>query len=111
VVLVQVDHVDLEALERRLDRLADVGLRSARARLGTVGALHVHPELGGDDDLVATALQDLTEVRLALAALGSVDVGGVEEVDPGVDCGVDDRARAVEVDAAAEVVAAESNLG
>ena len=70
--------------------------------------MHVHPELGGQHDLVAPAAEHLAEELLAGAG-AAVDVGGVEEGDALVERGVDDGAGAFEVDAAAEVVAAEAD--
>jgi hypothetical protein len=48
-------------------------------------------ELRGQDDLVAATFQRLADDLLRLA-LG-VDVGGVDEVDAGVECRVDDAGR------------------
>ena len=59
--------------------------------------LHTVEELGGEDDLVALA--GLRE-RLAHDLFGlpvGVDVGGVDEVDAGVDSAVDDPDRVVVV--------------
>ena len=50
-----------------------------RAEVLTVGALHVHPELRGDDELVTLAVQRLAEHLLALPGVAAVDVGGVEQ--------------------------------
>ena len=47
----------------------------------------------------------------ALTVALAVDVGGVDQRDSGVDRGVDDGARALEVDPAAEVVAPEPDAG
>ena len=44
-----------------------------------------------------------------LAQGSAVDVGGVEEVDAFVQCGIDDRLRGGRVDAASEVVAADAD--
>ena len=53
------------------------------------------------------AAQGATQELLAVGA--AVDVGGVEEGDAGVEGAVDDRSGRVVVDAAAEVVAAETD--
>jgi hypothetical protein len=52
-------------------------------------------ELGGQDDVVAAAVEGLADDLLRLA--GRVDVGGVDEVDPGVERAVDDADRVVVV--------------
>ena len=44
-------------------------------------------------------------------ALAAIDIGGVEQGDAGVDRLVHHPARGVEIDAAAEIVAAEADLG
>ena len=106
MVLVEVDHVGLQPPERRLDRRADVLARAAA--LGAVA--HSAAELRREHDLVAAPCSTLPMMRLAAAAV-AVDVGGVEERDPGLERGVDDGARRRLVDAAAEVVATEADDG
>src|SRR5262245_11750588 len=54
---------------------------------------HRTVELGGEDDIVTTALERLADDLLRLAR--TVDVGGVDEIDPGVEGGVDDADRVV----------------
>jgi hypothetical protein len=51
--------------------------------------------LGGEHHVLAAALEGLADDLLGLA--GGVDVGGVDEVDPGVERGVDDADRLVVV--------------
>ena len=80
-------------------------LRPPRTPVGPVRALHVHPELRGEDDLVSPRSQGLAQVFLREAL--AVDVGGVEEGHAGVEGGVDDRAGLVSIEARAEVVAPE----
>ena len=104
VVLVEVDHVGSQALQRAFDRLADV--LAGTARLGAVA--HVAAELRREEDPIAPALERFPEERLA-AALIAVDVRGVEERHARVQRGVDDCTRPVEIDTAAEVVAAETD--
>ena len=82
----------LQAPQRVLDRRHDPAARAAAA----VGVLaHRHEELGRQDDVVAAALERLADDLLGLA--GGVDVGGVDEVDAGVERGVDDADRVVVV--------------
>ena len=71
------------------------------------------PELRRDDDLVAAPAQRPAEQRLAEAVLAAVHVGGIDEGDARVECGGDDRRRALlrlgGGAGAAEVVAAEAD--
>jgi len=103
--LVEVDPVGLEAPERVLDGAHDV---AARAAFQLLGVVHDHAELRRQHDLLAPVAEHLAHQRLRAAAL-AVDVGGVEERDAEVDRLVDDLARRLEVEAAAEVVAAEAD--
>jgi hypothetical protein len=48
---------------------------------------HRHPDLGGQQHLVPAAREDLADDLLGQAA--GVDVGGVDEVDPGLQAHVD----------------------
>src|SRR5690606_7789008 len=90
VELVEVDVVRLEPLEAGVHGPADVD----RGELVVVGpdlavGAHVPVHLGGDDDLVppAAALGEPVAddaLGAALVLTPAVDVGGVEEVDPGV---------------------------
>ena len=93
VHLVEIDPVGAEASEAVLARPDDVpsaravgvGLRVRDERPGR----HVEVALGGQDDLVApAACEGLGDDLLALA--GGVHVGGVDEVDAGVERLVDD---------------------
>src|SRR6185437_4520218 len=53
---------------------------------------------GGDDDILLTLLPEAGDE--ALAAAHAVDVGGVDEVDAGVDGGVEGGHRVVVIDCA-----------
>ena len=85
VHLVEVDVVGAQPAQRVLDLAHDPAAGPA-AVVGLVA--HRHEELGGQDDVVAAALQGLADDLLGHAA--GVDVGGVDEVDPGVEGAVDD---------------------
>jgi hypothetical protein len=98
VQLVQVDVVGLQPAQRPLDGLADVTPRCPGPEVLAVHAAHVVAELGGEHDVVAPTAQHVAEQRFR-AALVAVGVRGVEEGDPGVECGIDDRAGAGQVDA------------
>ena len=104
MVVVEVDAIGPEPVERRPDRAAHVVGRAVRA------LAHVVTELRRQHDTVASALQQLAEEALAAAAV-AVDVGRVEERDARVEGRVDDLARPLEVDPAAEVVAPEADSG
>src|SRR5213080_3582276 len=75
-----------------LDGAHDPAARVAAA-VGVVA--HRHVELRGEDNVVAAALEGLADDLLGLA--GAIDVGGVDEVDAGVERGVDDPDRLVVV--------------
>ena len=105
VQLEEVDPVRAESAERGVDGLPDAAGMSAGDAL-VVGGV---PELGGDDDVVAPSAECGAEVRLGGPA--AVDVGGVEEVDAGVEGCVHDGGRVALVEPAAEVVAAEPDRG
>jgi hypothetical protein len=64
-----------------------------------------HPELRREHGLLAAAVEGEAEKLFALRS--AIGVGRVDEVDPQVESGIDDRARCFQVDPAAEVVAAE----
>ncbi len=85
VHLVEVDPVRVQAAEARLDLLHDPAARVA----APVRAL-AHPavELRREHDLVAPPRERLPDDLLVLA--GRVDVRRVDDVDPGVQCCVDD---------------------
>ena len=104
VVLVEVDHVGSQALQRAFDRLADV--LAGAARFGAVA--HVATELRRKQDGITPALERFPEERLAAAPI-AVDVRRVKERHARVHCGVDDCTRPVEINPAAEVVAAETD--
>ncbi len=59
---------------------------------------HLEARLGGDQQLVTTALDRFPDDLLGRTV--RVDVGGVDEVHPGVQCHVDLTSRAVEIDLA-----------
>ncbi len=86
VHLVEVDVVGAEAAQRVLDLAGD----PAAAVAGAVRSLPHRPvELRRQHHVVATSGERLADDRLGLAA--RVHVGGVDEVDPGVEGAMDDR--------------------
>lgn len=86
VHLVEIEPVGLQALERGLDLLHDPASRVARL----IGILaHRAVELRREHDVLAPpAAQGLADDLLGLPA--RVHVVGVDEVDPGIQCTVDD---------------------
>ena len=101
VELQQVDAIGAEPAQASLRGGDD--RRSARAfrELAAVA----HPELGGDDDVVAPIAEGPSEQFLAAAF--AVHVGGVEQRDASVDGRIDHRLGGLVVHAPAEVVATE----
>jgi len=92
VELVEVDVVGAQPAQRGLDRVEDVPARHA-----LVPGLRPHPAdaLGGDDEVVAAALQPAAQDLLGAAGGADVpaegiDVGRVQEVDAGLGGGVED---------------------
>ena len=84
--LVEVDPVRAEPAQAVVHLAHDPAARVAEL-VGVVA--HLAVELGGQHDVVAAAsLQRLPDDLLRLAA--RIDVGGVDEVDPGVERAVDD---------------------
>jgi hypothetical protein len=83
MLVVEVDVVGAEALERSFDRAADVLRRpvlTAHGRhVARVGGVHAQVELRRDDVLVAAALDRATDQQLVRQ--GAVDLRRVEEVD------------------------------
>jgi hypothetical protein len=104
VVLVEVEIVRLEPPEAGLECAPDLLGRALAAP-----DLAAATELGREYDPLAAATERAPEERLAQPV--AVAIGGVEEDDAGVKCGVDHGARRGLVDTAAEVVAAEPNEG
>jgi hypothetical protein len=89
VDLVEVDVVGLQALQAGRHRVHDVP--AARAPVVGAGA-HLAEHLGGDNHVLALrpqVLQRLPEQSLGLPE--RIDVGGVEEVHPGLEGAPDDR--------------------
>ena len=97
--LVQVDIVGAQPAQAVFGGLPHV------LRLGAVVRfVELHAELGGDDDSCRRLPSARPRIFLAVAFI--VDVGGIEEVDAGVERGVDHAARLRFIDAPAEIVAA-----
>jgi hypothetical protein len=86
VLVVEVDPVGAQARQGALDGGADVG-RAAVDVAGSATGVGHEAELGGDDDLVAPALDRLPDDLLAVER--AVDLCGVDVGDAEVECAVD----------------------
>jgi hypothetical protein len=85
--LVEVDVVGAQAREAVIDLGEDrLTGQAAAVRTGT----HLAVDLGGEDDLVAVGHVGEGVADDLLGRAIGVDVGGVEEVDPGVERPLDD---------------------
>jgi hypothetical protein len=100
VLVVEVDDVDTEPLQRRITRRPDVVRSAVHSHAGPVGAPLV-AELGGEYDVVATARDGLADELLV--GERAVHVGGVQEAAAEVECSMDDLGRRVVVDGAVEL--------
>jgi hypothetical protein len=104
VLVVEVDVVGAQASQRTLDRAADVvGRAVERAERGQVaGRRRVHPasELRRDHILVPVTLDRASDQFLV--GQGSVQLRGVDEVDPELERPLDRRDRLVLVGRAVE---------
>ena len=91
VDLVEIDVIEAEPLQAGRDLIHDVAARQPdRVRARPHPAAH----LGRDDDVLALdaeIAQRLAELNLRLAF--GIDVGGVDEIDAGVEGAVDERGR------------------
>ncbi|GAA4343983.1 hypothetical protein GCM10023165_26810 [Variovorax defluvii] len=87
VLVVEVDAVGLQALERFLDHAADALGPAVQA----VRAVNLEAELGGDGDVVAHRAQRFGHEFFV--HVGTIDLGGVEEGDAAL-VGVADHADA-----------------
>ena len=96
VQLVQVDPVGVQPPQRGLHRGPDVPPRSACAEIGAIGARRVHAELGGHHHVITATAEGDAQQFLAAACGLTVDVGGVEQGDAGIERGVDHRAGSVQ---------------
>ncbi len=109
--LIEVDVVGLQPAQARLDGPPDVepaGLCAGRRAVAHVTGLVA--ELRRQHERVPTAPKGLAH-QLLRPALPAVDVGGVEQRDASIDRRVQDGPGGVEVEPAAEVVAAEADDG
>src|SRR5690606_20811377 len=102
VELVEVNMVRAQTTKAVLDGTADIVGVGALALV-----VQLRSELGGDDGVRAATGEGPAEILLALPH--AVDVRGVEEVDPGIECGVDHLCGPGLIDARAEVQAAKPN--
>src|SRR5688572_28512323 len=100
--LIEIDEIGAKPPEAVLARLAHV-LRPRALPL----LVDSHPEFRRHDRLMPSSCQRTAEELLALR--GAVDVGGVEESDPGLERRADDALGRGLIDADPEVVAAQAH--
>src|SRR5271166_4697843 len=105
VDLIQIDPVGAQPAQAVLHLAHDVAARSADLHAFIV---HRHAELGGEYDPLAVVAEDLAQACLRSAAL-AIGIGGVEQRDAEIKRLVDHLAGRLEVDAAAEIVAAQTD--
>ena len=102
--LVEIDVVRAQAAQAVFDGLANI--LGARA---VAGFVELHAELGGDDGLAPPAGERAAEIFFAVAFI--VDVGGIEEIDAGIERHLDHAGGLRGVDAPAEIVASQTGEG
>ena len=110
---IEVDRLDAEPLQRRFDRLFDVGRRQA-----LLARPHRRADLGDDRHFATDAAraQPVADDRLGFAALvarrpGRIDVGGVDRVQARGAEAVEQIERRLGVGGPAEHIAAEYDRG
>src|SRR6185369_13155227 len=99
--LIQVDMIGTQTSQAVLRGLANI--------VGFTALLafpHLHPELSGDQYLVAAPFESTAQVFFTLPA--TVDIGGIEKVNAGIDRSVHHSRSSGGVDSPAEVVATKS---
>ena len=99
--LVEIDIVRAQAAQAVFGCLANV--LGARALAGFV---ELHTELGGDHGFAPAAGERAAEILFAVAFI--VDVGGIEEIDAGIERCLHYAGGLRGVDAPAEIVASET---
>lgn len=92
VLIKQINHLDLEPLERTFHRFADVRRVAVERRRGLGGAWvgsggDIETELRGDDDLLAQGSERFTQQFFIVE--GTVDFGRVEKVNAPLDGGME----------------------
>ncbi len=86
--LIQVDIVSLQAAKTGVDAIHDV---SARGAYVVAAGAHATEDLGGENDVLAGNVQVLEGLPEGLFAFTfRVDIGSVNEVDAGIDGGLDE---------------------
>ncbi len=106
VEVVEVEVVGLQTREAFVDG-AENGF--AREAVLVRRVAHLEEDFAGQDDLVAAALERVAEQRFRDTRV--VHVGGVEEVDAGVEAAVDDLVGARLIERLAEGHGAEAEAG
>src|ERR1700730_10636819 len=106
--LIKVDPVGPEPSEARVDRAHDIATGRAFEHFPRI---HGDAELSRQHNIVAARAEDLAEALLGstemTAAETAIDVGDIEQGDAEIERLVHDLARRLQIDAPAEIVAAE----
>ena len=87
VLIVEVDGLNAQPPQAAFDRTAHIGRIAVYTALGGVGRIAHDAELGGQEYLVAPALD--RPAHQHLVGVRTVDVGGVEQVDAQLQGAVD----------------------
>src|SRR6266404_923999 len=103
--LIEVDPIGLEPAQTVLDCRHDV---AARGALHDAGLAELHAEFCRQHDIFAPAAQNLAQAVFR-AAVVAINVRGVEEGDAEIQCLMHHLAGRIEIDAPAEVIAAEAD--
>src|SRR6266550_6179557 len=89
MLIVEVDCVDAQSLERSFTRLADVLGATIDAALGRIVRIAHVTELGGDDNAIALSIDRFADQLFILE--WPVHIGGVEHVEAELECAMDGR--------------------
>src|SRR5258706_6088932 len=89
MLIVEVDCVDAQSLERSFTRLADVLAATIDAALGRMFRIEHVAELGGDDNAIALSLDRFADQLFVLE--WPVHIGSVEHVDAELERAMDGR--------------------
>jgi hypothetical protein len=107
VQLIKIDPISLQPSQARFERLRDITPRCAAQFSGIV---HRQAEFRRQHDVLAACTQNLAQ-NLFRAAFVAVDIGGVDQRDAEIERAMNDKARAFEIGAAAEIIGAEADEG
>jgi hypothetical protein len=99
--IIDIDPLGLEPLQAPLHSRQDITTRAAR-KVSLI--VHRQAEFRGEDQVLAAVAQRYAEQGLGPAAI-AIDIGGVEEVDAGLDRRIDHGPGLSKVEPSSEIVA------